>query len=141
MNDYVPTDEQIEALARGNTPVEQWEKNPQELRDILINWTRGDAALPAFQAIIRAAQAEALRRAVEAHTVIVTGKINPRDLLDEADRHVPEWATGLSLRVCDLASVRGCSRLARSAARQRPARPWPKLAASTRASTASGSSS
>ena len=66
---FEPTRDQIEKLGRA-----KWQTDTA--RDL--------ATHPAFQGIIRAAQAEALRDAVEAHTIIATGYINPRDLLDEA---------------------------------------------------------
>jgi len=64
MTDYQPTDEQIEALAKSEFETAtccEWLAARDVEQDDFRNWARQSSATPAFQAITRAAQADALR--------------------------------------------------------------------------------
>ena len=66
MNAYQPTDEQIESLATHEFEMStscEWATARDGEQDDFRNWARQMSESPAFQAIIRAAQAEALREA------------------------------------------------------------------------------
>ena len=58
---YTPTDEQIEALAQAEVSRDFWRELSQQIRSLTIERKRREIGRPAFQAIIRAAQAEAFR--------------------------------------------------------------------------------
>lgn len=65
---YEPTDEQIEALAKADAFINgatetEWDNGTGVGSHLWITDTRALTKSPAFQAIIRAAQAEALREA------------------------------------------------------------------------------
>lgn len=81
MNHVTITDEQAAALWAATGVVDQ----PEARRYSDADLGRSVFESPAMQSLLRSVQAQTLRDAVEGFTVIATGKILPRDLLEHAD--------------------------------------------------------